>query len=191
MPTQLSGQFDLSTATETVALASNTDVASFNDANTTDTASAFTATIDWGDGITTTGTVVGSNGSFQVQGGHTYADDGFFNPVATIVRTADNSTLVLQGGVGVADTDAIAGSGEPTIVANPNHALNNVTVATFTDSNTSNPASDFNVSIDWGDGTVTSGTLTGSNGSFAVTGSHTYTTAGNFTISTFMTDDSG
>ncbi|MEA2916539.1 MAG: hypothetical protein QOJ15_8620, partial [Bradyrhizobium sp.] len=74
MATVLSGQMDLSSANEGVALASNTDVASFTINNTTDTASAFTALIDWGDGTTTTGTIVGSNGSFTVDGGHTYAD---------------------------------------------------------------------------------------------------------------------
>jgi hypothetical protein len=68
MPTILNGQLDLSMATEGVALASTTDVASFTVNNLTDAASTFTATINWGDGTTTTGTVVGSNGSFTVEG---------------------------------------------------------------------------------------------------------------------------
>ena len=45
MPIILSGQMDLSAASEGVALASNTDIASFTINNTTDPASAFTATI--------------------------------------------------------------------------------------------------------------------------------------------------
>ena len=56
----LSGQIDLFSATEGTALANNADVASFTDTNTGAPASAFTATIDWGDGVTTTGAVVGS-----------------------------------------------------------------------------------------------------------------------------------
>src|SRR5258705_7581386 len=75
MPVILSGQMDLSSAMEDVALAGNTDIASFTVDNTTDAAGDFTATIDWGDGTTSAGTIVGSNGSFTVEGGHTYLDE--------------------------------------------------------------------------------------------------------------------
>jgi hypothetical protein len=191
MPNNLSGQVDLVAAIEGTALASTTDVASFTDGTTTVTAADFTATIAWGDGITTTGTVVGSNGSFTVEGGHTYADDDFVTPVVTVTRTTDSSQLVLFGGVNVADADNLAGQSAPTITASPNQALTNVVVATFTDTYTGHTDSgDFTVNIDWGDGTTTAGTLIGSGGSFTVTGSHTYATAGNYTITTFMNDDS-
>src|SRR5437660_12742277 len=107
MPTILSGQLDLSSASEGVALASNTDVASFTVNNTTDTASAFTATIDWGDGTTTAGTVVGSNGSFTVDGGHTYADDGVPLATVTITRTTDNAQVTPTGNIVIAEADMI------------------------------------------------------------------------------------
>src|SRR6202043_3267881 len=158
MPNNLSGQFDLVSAKEGTALAGNTDVASFTDGTLTDTAANFTATIDWGDGVTTIGTVVGSNGSFTAQGGHTYADDDFVSPVATITRTTDSSQLVLSGGVNVSDADNLSGHSAPTISANPNQALTNVVVATFTDTYTGHTdGSDFIVNIDWGDGTTTAG----------------------------------
>jgi hypothetical protein len=191
MANDLAGQVDLVTATEGTALPTTTDVASFTDANNTDTAANFTATIDWGDGTTTTGTVVGANGSFTIQGGNTYADDNFYLPVVTITRTTDNSQLVLQGGVNVSDADNLAGHGQPTIVANPSQALTNVVVATFTNSPgfTNNPT-DFTVNIDWGDGTTTAGALVLNGSTYTVTGSHTYASAGDFTISTFMNDDS-
>src|SRR5262249_48691218 len=49
-------------------------VASFIDANPNATASDFTATIDWGDGTSTTGTIVAqTGGGFAVDGAHTYA----------------------------------------------------------------------------------------------------------------------
>ena len=79
MPNNLSGQIDLVDATEGAVLPANTDVASFTDTNTNDTSFNFTASIDWGDGVTTAGTVVGTKGSFTVLGGHTYADEGFPN----------------------------------------------------------------------------------------------------------------
>ena len=190
MTTQLKGQVDLASTQEAEALPGDTDVASFDDANLSDTASDFTATIVWGDGTTTTGaTVVGSNGSFTVEGGHTYSDEGSFAASVTIVRTADNSQLVLNGDVAVADRDTLTPQNTPTITGNPNQALTDVVVAKFIDTNAANVVSDFTVSIDWGDGTTTGGTLTGSNGSFTVTGSHTYAAAGQYTITTFMGDD--
>jgi len=193
MPNNLSGQFDLVSAIEGSSLTAisptNTDVATFSDGTLTDTAANFTATIDWGDGITTTGTVVGSNGHFTVQADHVYGDDNFYSPIATITRNTDNAQLTLFGGVNVSDVDNLSGHNQPTIVASANQALTNVVVATFTDSYTGNSASDFTTNIDWGDGTTTVGTLTGAAGSFTVTGSHTYATNGNFTITTFMNDD--
>jgi hypothetical protein len=42
--------------------------------DTIDSATAFTALINWGDGSTSTGVITGSNGSFTVSGNHTFAD---------------------------------------------------------------------------------------------------------------------
>jgi VCBS repeat protein len=185
----LTGQFDLSHAKETVALPSTTDVASFTDTNLSDTASSFTATIDWGDGTTTPGTVVGSNGSFTVEGGHTYADENQFPALVTVTRTADSSQLLIAGTVPVADTDVFSNLHGNTITFTPNTPLTNVTVATFSDSNTVNGAGDFTAQIDWGDGTTTTGTVQGSNGSFSIVGSHTYTASGEFAVSVAFADD--
>jgi hypothetical protein len=190
----LSGQIDLGTQvgnkpSESVALPNTTDVASFTDTNLADTASSFTATIDWGDQTTTSGTVVGSNGQFTVEGGHTYADEGSPTATVTVTPTAGGNPLVLLGTVSVADTDSFFNLQGKTITFTPNQPLTNVTVGTFSDSNTSNAASDFTVQIDWGDGTTTQGTVTGSAGSFTVQGSHTYTAAGENAISISMADD--
>jgi hypothetical protein len=52
-------------------------VATFTDANPNATASDFTATINWGDGTSTAGTIVAqSGGGFAVDGSHSYANDG-------------------------------------------------------------------------------------------------------------------
>src|SRR5262249_26333209 len=184
------GQVDRVAAIEGTLLPGDTDVASFTDSNVSDEASAFIATIDWGDGVTTTGTVVGASGNFTVEGGHTYADDDFVTPVVTITRTADSSSLTLFGGVNVSDADHLFGNSAGTISGSSNVALSKV-VAIFSDPYPGHPdASDFTVNIDWGDGTTTAGTASGSGGSFTVTGSHTYTADGNFTITTFFADDS-
>jgi hypothetical protein len=65
-------------------------------------------------------------------------------------------------------------------------------VATFTDSNTSAPASSFAATITWGDGTApTSGSVTGSGGSFAVSGTHTYAAHGSYTVGVSITSTGG
>jgi hypothetical protein len=51
---------------EGAALPTTTEVASFTDTNTSDAAGAFAATITWGNGTQSAGTVSGSNGSFTV-----------------------------------------------------------------------------------------------------------------------------
>ena len=86
--------------------ASGVVVATFTDANTSDTAAQFTATIDWGDGSTadSTGTVTGGNGTFTVTGNHTYADPGHENLTVTILESAGPSATV--------NPTAVIGSGD-------------------------------------------------------------------------------
>jgi hypothetical protein len=192
----INGQFDLGTGVgvkvkEFVALPSNTDVASFTDTDLSDTTASFTATIDWGDGSTTNNAtiVAGASGSFTVEGGHTYTDENQYPALVTVTPTAGGSPLFIAGTVPVADTDSFTVQGT-TITFTPNQPLTNVTVATFTDSNTSNPATDFTAQIDWGDGSpATTGTVQGSAGSFSIVGSHTYTAAGENTVSVSFADD--
>ena len=58
---------------------SNVVVGTFNDADPNGQASDFTATIDWGDGTTSAGTVVAAgNGRFNVLGSHAYQAAGTF-----------------------------------------------------------------------------------------------------------------
>jgi hypothetical protein len=75
-----------------------------------------------------------------------------------------------------------------TITATAGQSLSS-TVATFTDSNPSIAASGLTATIDWGDGTTSAGTVTGSDGSFAVTGSHTYSVAGSDTVAVTLSED--
>jgi hypothetical protein len=61
--------------------------------------------------------------------------------------------------------------------------LNDVPVATFLDESGA-PLGSYSATIDWGDGTVTSGTVVpgDSPGSFLILGSHTYINAGEYTL---------
>jgi hypothetical protein len=184
----LAGQVVLTSATEHVALPSNTVVATYADGNLGDTAASFTATINWGDGTTDTGMVSGSNGSFTVSGGHSYADEGNFSVSASLVRTSDQETGTSSGSVAVAEHDALLVQGKA-LTGNQGQALSNVTVATFTDTDTAAPANDFVASINWGDGITTTGTVAGANGAFSVSGTHTYATAGHDIVTVTVTDD--
>ena len=69
-------------------------VATFTDANPKYVPSDFTATIDWGDGTTTDGTVGEQAGSFIVTGSHTYAEYGGYPLTVTIQDAADNIDTV-------------------------------------------------------------------------------------------------
>jgi hypothetical protein len=64
-------------------------VATFTDSNTANVAGDLTASINWGDGTTTAGTVMqGSNGTFTVNGMHTYAASGTDTVTVTLADDA-------------------------------------------------------------------------------------------------------
>jgi hypothetical protein len=56
------------------------------------------------------------------------------------------------------------------------------TVATFTTADTLVSPGVFQAIINWGDGNTTTGTVTGGNGTFTITGDHTYTVGGAFLL---------
>ena len=66
--------------------------------------------------------------------------------------------------------------------------LTNFQVATFTHANAVEPTSAFSATINWGDGTTSAGAITLSGTTYAVTGSHTYSSGSRHTISTTVTE---
>src|SRR5262249_3645772 len=106
------GQVVLTSATEGTALTS-AEVATFADTTGSHVASDYTASIEWGDGTTSTGPVSGSGQSFTVTGNHTYADElgvGGASPEMTVLitRTSDSASVTATGQVVVADADFLA-----------------------------------------------------------------------------------
>jgi Domain of unknown function (DUF4214) len=166
-------------------------VANFVNTNAANTTPAdFKATIDWGDGTTTTGTVRNPalTNIYAVDGTHTYADEGSFT--ATVVISDDapgTASATASNTIAVADADSLRGTATP-IQTTEGTAFSGP-VATFTDSYTGNPAAVFTATINWGDGTTTAGTVTGGSGSFTVSGSHTYTASGLFPVAVTLADD--
>src|SRR5262249_19725535 len=130
-------------------------VATFSDTGYPDNSpSDFTATIDWGDGTTSTGAISGSAGFFTVSGTHAYADEGSFTTCVSLTGDAPGSvTGTATGVVTVAEADVLSGT-LTSVTSTEGHAFSG-TVATFTNTGyPGNPASDFTATIDWGDGTT-------------------------------------
>jgi hypothetical protein len=183
-PATLVGSVVAGTATEGMPLVAT---GTFTDSSTSDTAADFTAAIDWGDGTTQTDLpVTGGNGAFTVTSTHFYADEGGF-PLSMTLTRSDNlqATAAATAADGEADTLTVTGTNFTAIAG---HAFTGA-VASVIDPNTFNTAGDFVVTINWGDGTTTAGTLSGANGAFTVSGAHTYAASGQDDVAVTVADD--
>jgi PKD repeat protein len=138
----------------------------------------------------------------QVTAAHAYGEEGSYTATATVTDPATQATSTGSTALTVADA-ALSGEGQA-VTAEAGRATGAVALGTFTDDNPraatadfdpNDPSADYTVSIDWGDhsGTDTSsGTVQeGAEGGFDVQGSHTYTTAGSYTVTATVTDDGG
>ena len=163
-------------------------VFTFTDANPAATAADFTATITWGDGTSSPGTVVAGSGGFAVLGGHTYAEEGNFQP-SVLVKDAGGKQVGGSLSAGVADAPV-------TLAVSPVNATAGSAfsgpVGTLTDANAGTGGSELRVTITWGDGHTSAGSLVPQgNGTFQITGSNTYAAAGSFTVSISVSDSGG
>ena len=164
-------------------------VTTFTDQGSISPASEFTALVNWGDGTSSPGTVTGASGSYVVSGSHTYAEEGTDAPTVTVTDpplqqyTTSNVASVTSGPGSVVVTDAPLTAGPAVVISPQQTNVPFTTSATFTDGNPAAPLSDFaNTTITWGDGTTSTTTsstdpvvISGSGGSFTVTGTHAYT----------------
>ena len=69
-------------------------VASFTDADPGGTVSDYAATIEWGDGTSSAGTVGTSGRGFSVSGSHTYQEDGTYSVIVHIADVGGSTTSV-------------------------------------------------------------------------------------------------
>lgn len=158
----------------------------------------YTATIDWGDGTSSLGTIANTGGNnFSVSGGHTYAEEGNFTATVTISHEGSTPQVVTDAAT-IADATLTPVSqslpffteGAPTGV---------VTLGAFTDAYGSplgdpTGAADFTATITWAGGNVTAGTVTQdpvNKNLYTVTGSTTFAEEGLFATSIVVTDDGG
>jgi probable HAF family extracellular repeat protein len=157
---------------------------------TNQTATGKSAVIDWGDGTTSIGTVgtvvMGGTEDVTVSGSHTYAQQGYY---PTRITLSD-----ANGPLGQATGEAAVAFNKFTLAPANISAFAGVpfsgTVATMTDIPSGEDASDFGVSINWGDGTTSAGTLQETSpGQFLVRGSHTWAATGPQSVTVTVTEN--
>jgi hypothetical protein len=159
-------------------------------------ASNYSASIDWGDGVTSAGRVIpGVAPDFDVLGVHAYASEGTFTIGVTVTSFGEdrNQPPERSSGIGTATvSDApLTGTDGGAFQAFQDVPYSGV-VAAFRDADPYGTWGDYAASIDWGDGEGGSaGRIAPVNGGFAVMGTHTYRQQGSFAIGVAIVDGAG
>jgi hypothetical protein len=186
------------TITPTEGSAFSGTVITFTDPDPSGAAADYTATIDWGDGSSSSGQVTGSGGALAVGGSHTYAEEGSY-PVTVTLTDIDTPTLkpsaISHARVADAALHAVgranntASDGTP-ILLWPTPSTTEV-LARFTDDDPAGAVSDYTASVDWGDGTTSAGIIAANAGGFNVTGTHGYVIQGPHLVRVRVNDIGG
>lgn len=154
-------------------------LATITDSDLNGKVSDFTATINWGDGVSVadTGTITldptaGTTKRFLVSGSHSYASPGIF-PVTVTVQG-------LRGVVETARTLANVSSGPLSAsgraLAAPAGKLESTWLAWFSDENSTGNPANYSAIVDYGNGIRRRGTITlNTDGSYSVVGKQLYT----------------
>ncbi len=160
--------------------------------------------------------------NFQVSDGTSNAANPLLSGIARSNQYGDNTSVTFAGGVfdsiwadnstqlvgnpntpqfdlatervvveQVADAE-LSAVGNPKLVALPGAPLVDATVATFIDANPDPNIGDFSASIDWGDGSISAGTVApDGSGGFNVIGTHTYAASGMYNTKVAIVDAGG
>ncbi|HEX7377602.1 MAG TPA: TIGR03118 family protein [Pirellulales bacterium] len=183
---------DGNTLTATAAAVSGSQGTAFSGAvaTFTDTFPAapgiFAASIDWGDGATSDGTVSVTAGVFTVSGAHTYLDNGAFSVTATVHDIGGTAGATVHATATIADANVLHAT-PASVTAVAGQTLT-AALATVSDDYKGAVAGQFSAKIVWGDGDTSSGTVSGGNGLFTVSGSHVYSSQGAQTATVIVTE---
>ncbi len=149
---------------------------------------SYTATIDWGDGDTSTGVITALGGDlFRVSGSKPkpYGASGTATITVTVTGPGDIPAPAAQTTAAVLPATAPGGGTIAVTVLDLTATAGasfSGTVAKFTDADTSLTAASFTATITWGNGQTTSGTVSWANGSFTVSGSSSYAQEGRYAL---------
>jgi hypothetical protein len=179
------------TVTAGEGVASGTQpVATFTDPGGPEALADYSATISWGDGSTSVGTISRSGNTFTVSGGHTYVEEGTYAVTTTIGHDAAPAVTTASQAV-VADAAPVAGplSGQATVLPGRADAF----TASFTDVGVQDTHT---ATFDWGDALAgqhdtSPATVTEANGSGSLSGSHVYAAPGVYTVTLTVADTDG
>ena len=87
-------------------------------------ATAYTATVDWGDGTTSAGTLTpGQLNSYSVRGSHTFAKPGWYRVAVTVSNGSRSATAYVGVTVAVAATSGIVAGFDSTCIADDGVAI--------------------------------------------------------------------
>jgi PKD repeat protein len=185
---------------ENVSIGAITGIATFTDpagVGAESPASDFTATIDWGDNTSSSGTIFAlGSGNYRVDApAHVYAEEGTYAVTVTVTHdllapvTSNAQTII------VADqqlTNLSAGNLPPTIFENTSTGPL-IGIATFSDP--AGPEADgtaaYAATVHWGDATTATGTVVGlGNGNYRVDApAHIYGEEGTYSVTVTLTHD--
>ncbi|HLW66159.1 MAG TPA: ELWxxDGT repeat protein [Gemmataceae bacterium] len=164
----------------------NRNIASFTDPGGMEDVANYSATINWGDGSSSKGTIVLDGTHYRVSGQHQYAQQNTYN-VSVSVSDDGGPASTAQSTVTVHDAP---------IHANRVHIRTTVgqgfngPVARFHDDNPLGKLGEFSAQINWGDSTTTAGTVQMNGpGDYVVLGSHTYAKANAYAVDVTILDD--
>jgi hypothetical protein len=153
----------------------------------------FSAAITWGDGQVSAGTIIADPmqaGTFDVRCTNTYAEEGMY-ALDVVIHDTGGASAEMQGQLSVSDAALQAtGITGTAMVGVPFTAG----VATLIDTNPSAAADDFSVTIAWGDGHTSPGTVVavaGAPGQFTLAGTSTYAQPGSYDVTVTITDRGG
>jgi N-acetylneuraminic acid mutarotase len=170
-------------------------VATFTDLGGPEAVGDYSATINWGDQASSTGTIVANaDGSFSVQGSHTYADEGSYNVQVNL--TDDGGATASASSTGsVSDVLPMAAIGGTTDGFHGVQGQVRTFILSATDPSPVDTAAGFTYQVNWGDGSALNPDLqtlsaTANNGA-GVAALHVYAAAGAYSVSVTATDDEG
>jgi hypothetical protein len=164
----------------TAAVPFTTVVGFVSDPTGSSSADDFTAVVEWGDGSSSTGSVVPGGTSFVILASHTFAHAGTFS-VGIVILHRDGRTVGSPPNLVTVAYSPLTPHGHPVFYAPA--TLTTQVVGSFEDLDPNAFPGEYDALIDWGDGTPnTPGTISASGAGFDVTGTHTYAAAGNYPI---------